>query len=297
MFRHLPPLKSLQVFESAARHRSFSAAAAELALSQGAISYHVKQLEASLGLPLFYRRTRQVDLTGAGQQLYRVVHRLLRELDEETRKIAPSQQKTLLTVAVSTYFVTRWLSQRLGDFINSRPQITVRLQHAVNDPDFAVDEVDLAIRWGDGHWPDCEAELLLALPMIAVCAPALMERGPGIKNPGDLRHQTLLHDQDGIDRWQEWLQAAGLDPSEAIDGPVIVDPNVRVQAAIDGHGVVLANPLLQPEIDAGQLLEPFDIRLQDYGYYLVYRRDTARREPFRLFRQWLLDAAESFCAG
>ena len=296
MFRRLPPLKSLLAFEAAARHRSFSLAANELALTPGAISYQVKQLEASLGVALFHRRTRRVDLTAAGQRLYHAAHRLLRELDDEIRQIAPARQASLLTVAVSTYFVTRWLSPRLGAFLNACPQVTVRLQHAVNDPDFAVDEVDLAIRWGDGRWQDCASELLVELPMIAVCAPALLDGERGLRQPRDLRHQTLLLDQPGIDRWPEGLRAAGIESARADEGTVIVDPNVRVQSAIDGHGVVLANPLVQPDIDAGRLVEPFDVRLDGYGYHLIFNRTAASREPVRLFRDWLMSQVGALAA-
>ncbi|MYH89595.1 MAG: hypothetical protein F4128_01905 [Gammaproteobacteria bacterium] len=97
-----------------------------------------------------------------------------------------------------------------------------------------------------------------------------------------------LRDQAGTDRWPEWLWRAGLDPAHATDGPVIVDPNVRVQSAVDGHGLVLvSSPLIQAEIDAGDLVEPFDIRLQDLGYYLIYRQHSEQHLAFRLFRQWL----------
>ena len=113
MFEHLPPLKSLRAFEAAARLGSFTVAARELSLTQGAVGYQVKRLETSLELALFHRSVRQISLTPAGRSLYRTVHRLLRELDDEVHAISPRQQPMLLTVSVSTFFVTRWLSQRL----------------------------------------------------------------------------------------------------------------------------------------------------------------------------------------
>ena len=147
-------MKALHAFEAAARHRSFTEAATEPSLTPGAVGYRIRQLESGLGINLFDRRTRQVVLTTAGESLSRTTHRLFRELDDEIRRIAPRQNRNLLTIGVTTYFVTRWLSQRLGIFINDHPEITLRLQHSVNDPDFTVDEVDLAIRWGDDQWPD-----------------------------------------------------------------------------------------------------------------------------------------------
>ena len=288
-------MKALHAFESAARHGSFTEAAAELSLTPGAVGYQVRQLESSLGIALFNRRTRQIVLTAAGESLFRTAHRLFREFDDEIRRISPRKNRNLLTVGVTTYFVTRWLSQRLGSFMNEHPEITLRLQHSVNDPDFTVEEVDLAIRWGDGRWPGSQSDLLIEMPMIVVCSPSLLEGNSAIRQPRDMLGHTLLHDQAGTDRWPEWLRRAGLDPAHSTDGPVIVDPNVRVQSAVDGHGLVLASsPLIQAEIDAGDLVEPFDIRLQDLGYYLVYRQHSEQHLAFRLFRQWLRTQIEIY---
>lgn len=291
MFNQLPPLKALRAFEAAARHGSFTAAAGELSLTQGAISYQVRHLESKLGIALFQRSARQVTLTPQGQSLYRATHRLFRELEDEVHKIAPGKDQLILTVSVSTYFVTRWLSKRLGHFLNKHPEVTIRLQHSVNDPDFTVEDVDLAIRWGNGGWQQGESELLIPSPMMAVCAPDLM---PGKAGLEVLRHQTFLHDQDSTDGWREWLRQAGLDDMEAGRGPVIDDPNVRVQSAIDGQGLVLANNLLNDDIAAGRLIEPFAIRLEGYGFHLLYESTAKRRNAFQLFRQWLLQEAEQF---
>ena len=294
MFNHLPPLKALRAFEAAARNSSFTEAAKELSLTQGAISYQVRQLESSLDFTLFQRSARQVNLTNAGQSLFRITHRFFRELEDEIHNIAPGKDQLILTVSVSTYFVTRWLSKRLGKFLNNPPEITIRLQHSVNDPGFAVEDVDLAIRWGDGNWSQSVSEMLIPSPMIAVCSPGLTSAGGGLKRIEDLRQQTFLHDQEGNDSWREWLTRAGLDELEAGPGPVIVDPNVRVQSAIDGQGLVLASILLIDDINSGQLVEPFNIRLEGYGFHLLYSESTKRRNAFSRFRTWLLDEARSF---
>jgi LysR family glycine cleavage system transcriptional activator len=294
MFNHLPPLKALRAFEAAARNGSFTEAAKELSLTQGAISYQIRILESSLGISLFKRSARQVNLTDAGQSLFHTTHRLFRELENEIHSIAPGKEQLILTVSVSTYFVTRWLSKRLGQFLNSHPEITIRLQHSVNDPDFTFKDVDLAIRWGDGSWPHGESEMLIPSPMIAVCSPQLMAGDNGLKQIDDLRQRTFLHDQEGNDGWAEWLAKAGLEALESGPGPVIVDPNVRLQSAIDGQGLVLANILILDEIDSGRLVEPYNIRLEGYGFHLHYTDSTKRRNAFLLFRQWLLNEAESF---
>jgi len=294
MFKQLPPLKSLRAFEAAARVSSFTDAAKELSLTQGAISYQIKLLESSLGIELFVRSPRQVSLTDAGQSLFRTTHRLFRELEDEIHSLAPGKDSSILTVSVSTYFVTRWLSKRLGKFINKYPEITIRLQHSVNDPDFTLEEVDLAIQWGIGIDPHSVSELLVPSPMIALCAPQLIDAGLDDTNLDSLRQQTFLHDQESNDGWGEWLKMAGLGDLGAGSGPVILDPNVRVQSAIDGHGLVLANILLLDDVAAGRLVEPYNVRLEGYGFHLLYAESAKKRSAFLLFRQWLLDEAKLF---
>ena len=277
---------------------SFNAAAIELSVTPGAISYQIKQLESSLESPLFYRHTRQVELTDAGMRLHETVHRLFQELKSEIERISPNRKETQLTVSVTTYFVTRWLSPRLGKFLTAHPEITIRLQHSVNDPDFTVEDADVAIRWGDGEWNDSRlvgshSELLFNLPMIAVCSPKLQTGKKALKKPDDISQHILLKDQPGIDCWPEWLQLAGVEANIINTSADIVDPNVRIQSAIDGHGLVLANPLLNADIESGSLSEPFNIRLHGYGYYLLSTPQAAKNNAFRLFRRWLLDEATS----
>ena len=269
----------------------------ELSLTQGAISYQVRHLEAELGIALFKRSARQVSLTAEGQSLYRTTHRLFRELEDEIHHIAPGQDQLILTVSVSTFFVTRWLSKRLGDFLNSYPEITLRLQHSVNDPDFAVEDVDLAIRWGKSDGPGSESELLIPSPMFAVCSPKLIKGDNPAARLKELRGQIFLHDQESNDGWRKWLRLAGLGDLDAGVGPVIIDPNVRVQSAVDGHGLVLANILLNEDITAGRLIKPFEVQLEGYGFHLLYTPTVKRLRAFQLFRKWLLQECADFNAA
>ncbi len=289
MFEQLPPLKALRAFESAARQQSFTAAAKELFVTQGAISYQIKQLEEKLNIALLKRGVRQIKLTQAGERLFRVVHRQFRELEDEVVSISPDRFQTVLTVAVSTFFATRWLTRRLGDFLYKHPEVALRLKHSVNDPGFEISEVDVAIRWGKGDWKNTESELLFASPMIALCSSSLNNGEQPVRQLKDLKKQVFLHDQAGNDGWKEWLVKAGLSELGAGAGPVIVDPNVRVQSAIDGYGFVLANQLLEEDIKNNKLVEPFDIQLEGFGFHLLYTETIKQREAFTVFRQWLLD--------
>ena len=292
MFAQLPPLKSLRAFESAARHQSFTTAARELCLTQGAVSYQIKLLESKLGTPLFYRGVRQVSLTAAGERLFRITHRILKDLQDEVSSISPKYAPMTLTISVSTFFATRWLSKHLGDFLFQHSEVALNMQHSVNDPNFNLEDVDLAIRWGRGNWPDAESELILASPMIAVCSPSLVNGPNPIRTLDDLKQHIFLHDQPGNDGWREWLAKAGLDALGEGKGPVILDPNVRVQSAIDGHGLLLGNYLLEDEIKQNLLVAPFDIQLEGLGFHLLYTKVRRRRKAFTLFRQWLLNCLQ-----
>ncbi len=292
MFQNLPPLKSLLAFEAASRHLSFTDAANELSLTQGAISYQIKRLESHLGIKLFTRKVRQIELTTEGLRLFETTQQLLQKLNDDIQLIAPSKNKNqqVLTISVSTFFATRWLSRRLGVFLNQHPEITLRLQHSVNDPDFMVDEVDMAIRWGNGEFPNCHAELLLSMPMKAYCSPKLLKGESLIKERSDLKNQIFLKDQVGNDYWHAWLEKAGMIDIDPSKGPVIIDPNVRIQSAIDGHGIILGNPMLEDECKRGELVELFgEVQLDGLGFYLLYKEQNLHSKTLSLFNDWILD--------
>ena len=286
MFSNLPPLKALRAFEAAARHLSFTRAANELCVTQGAISYQIRQLESRLDFSLFHRSIRSIQLSTQGEQLYRTVHRHFNELELEINKLSATSKQQEFTVAVSTFFATRWLSPRLGEFLIKYPGITLGLQHSVNDPDFTIDEVALAIRWGSGEWSNVESELLFPLPTYPLCAPKLVNGPKPLKQLQDISDHKLLRDQPGIDRWSEWLTRAGI-ADLATSSAIIVDQNVRIQSAIDGHGVLLGNDLIKKEIEDGSLVTPLTTALDDTGFFLVCARNQLQRESFKIFHDWI----------
>ena len=289
MFANLPPLKSLRAFESAARHLSFKAASEELSQTQGAISYQIKILEAFCQTALFTRQVRQVHLTASGKNLYQCVHQLLETLEEKVVEIKPDQNvQSLLTVSVSTFFAMRWLSPRLGRFMNDNAGITLSLQHSVNDPDFFLEPGAMAVRWGDGIWPGYVAVELFSSPMIALCSPKILEAFDQTRNLEGLSNHVLLSDQQGNDGWHHWLQLAGISRSNKSSRSLIIDPNVRVQSAIDGQGFILGNRLLADDIESGRLVEPFDVRLQGMGFYLVFQEQSLLQLQNRKFHDWIL---------
>ncbi len=283
MTYRLPPLNAFRTFEVVARLQSFSKAAGELLLSQGAISYQIKNLEEKLDIVLLHRNARNVTLTEEGARLLPVVRSALRRLEEEIAAIHAERQGGILTIAISTYVATRWLSPRINDFLRHSPGTVIQLRHGVEDPVPGPGGVDLAIRWGQGHWPGFAAEPLIGSPMQPYCSPTLARR---LSQPRDLLALTLLREEPPFDLWEAWLARAGLAAEAPMYALTISDSNVRVRAAVDSQGVVLADVLVAEELARGSLVAPFDIALEGWGYFLLYEPALADKPAVAAFLEW-----------
>jgi LysR family glycine cleavage system transcriptional activator len=286
----LPALAALRAFEAVARHASFTRAAEELGVTQGAVSYQVRELEAELGLALFRREGRGVRATEAAERLLPSFRRALGEIADAIAAVAPAGAEPKLTVALSTYFAAHWLSKRLGGFSQRHPAIRIRLQHPEFSA-FAADEVDMAIRWARADWKvaDLVAEFLFEASIAPVCSPALRDGPPRLVEPGDIPRHTLLRDEVTREAWAAWWSLAGIARPIPAREVTINDPNVYIQAAIDGQGIALADDLVADDVALGRLVEPFDIRLGGYGYFLVYPRDRPLKPAARAFRDWIAE--------
>jgi LysR family glycine cleavage system transcriptional activator len=210
MRRRLPPLKTLPAFELAAERASFSAAAGELNLTHGAVSRQIKALESHLGVPLFRRRNRSIELTEAGIAFLPGVRQALHLLESTTAQVATSPREGALVVSSIATFMMRWLIPRLYEFNTLHRRIEVRLSASHLPVDFARDGVDVAIRLGRPPWP----RNVLATPFLAdrigpVCAPALLD-GRGALRLADLRRCTLLSADTRPDSWSDWARARGV---------------------------------------------------------------------------------------
>ncbi len=283
----LPSLKALQTFEAVSRHGSFTKAAEELGVTQGAVSAQIAKLEEALGVRLFLRSTRQVHLSDRGRGLARACRRAFDGISEEVELIRAGSSERVLTIAVSTYVTTRWLSRRLSSFLSRHPDIAVRFHHSVNEPDFSVENVDLAIRWARAGDAECGGEMWLPSGKRVMCSPTLCEGPAAIREPADLCRHTILKDFPSIDNWDEWFELAGLEMRADQPSTTLKDPVVRVQAAIDGLGLVLADDIAKDDVAAGRLVEPFNVEVRGYGYHLVPSRQPDERPALRQFRAWL----------
>lgn len=288
MSRALPPLGSLHAFEAAARHLSFKAAAEELHVTPGAISQQIKLLEDRLGVSLFVRRTRGIELTEAGRLLLGPTQQAFRLLTDAVARVREADDANILTVSVLPSFAALWLVPRLGRFRERYPDIDVRISATPKLADFERDDVDVVIRYGLGKYPDLHVEHLLADDLFPVCSPKLLEGTAPLKNPGDLARHTLLHDELRQE-WPLWLRAVGIEGIDASRGPSFSLWELSLQAAIAGQGVALGHSTLVAEyLKSGQLIRPFQISSpSEFGYHLVCLPRRAREPKIMAFRSWL----------
>ena len=283
---------SLRVFEVVARHLSVTAAARELNLTKGAVSYRINQLEADLGFSLFTRRHRGIVLTEKGRKLWHVAQSSFRDLDREIAELR-DEGGGHITIGLATYVASRWLSPRLMTFISGHPSIALRLQPLIDPVDLGAHNIDMAIRWGKGDWTDLEIEPLLSCPAFPTAGTAIAAHVAEVGLEAALPDLPLLHDRDSSVAWRDWHQAAGLSYRPARDGLVIPDPNVRVQAVIDGQGIALYDDLVATEVEAGRLHPISAVKLADYGYFLAYPKDALGNPNLAAFRAWILREART----
>jgi LysR family transcriptional regulator, glycine cleavage system transcriptional activator len=292
--RRLPSLNALKAFEAAARHQSFTKAAQELCVTQGAVSHQVKALEAELGCRLFNREHRRLIITSAGQSYLVVVRDAFDRLALGTENLLQRHNAGALTVSTSPNFASKWLVHRLGRFAEQHPTIDLRVAATLQHIDFAREDFDLAIRHGDGNWPGLHVTRLCAEELFPVCSPTLVRGRHALRLPVDLKHHTLLHINERRD-WGTWLEAANVTDADFSRGPVFNQASMAIDAAIDGQGVALARSALAAwDLGAGRLVRPFALALKaPYAYWIVCPKPTAALSKIATFREWLLaEAAE-----
>ena len=238
MPRSLPPLNALRAFEAAARHGSFTRAAGELFVTQGAVSQQVKALELDLGAKLFHRAPSGLELTDSGRDYLGVVREALDRIALGTERLRRRQGSGALTVSVSPDFAAKFLVHRLGRFSHEHPEISLRISADLHHVDFARDNVDMAVRHGDGNWPGLEAARLCPERLFAVCSPGLVPKFGDLFGAADLLKLPLLH-HDDREIWVDWFEAAGVPGVDLSRGPVMNRAAMLIDAAVNGQGVAL----------------------------------------------------------
>jgi LysR family glycine cleavage system transcriptional activator len=291
MARRLPPLNALRSFEAAARHESFTRAADELSVTQGAVSHQVKALEQELGLKLFHRERQRLVITEAGRDYLGVVRDALDRIAVGTERLLQRQGSGALTLSTSPDFAAKWLVHRLGRFAEAHPDIDLRVSATLHHVDFAREEVDLAVRHGDGHWPGLHVERLCVEQLFAVCSPNLVAR-QRLTRPADVLKFKLLH-LEGSNEWSRWFESAGVVGAGQSPGLVLNRASMLIDAAVDGQGIALARTALAAwDLINGRLIRPFPgtLRLAK-SYWLVCSKATAMLPKVKTTRDWLLAEA------
>jgi len=293
MLRRLPSLNALKAFEAAARHESFTKAADELAVTQGAVSHQVKALEAELGLRLFNRERQRLIITDSGRNYLEVVRDAFDRLAVGTHRLLQTQKAGVLTVTASPNFAAKWLVHRLGRFVDAHPDIDLRVSASKEHIDFAREDIDVAVRHGDGHWPGLSVTRLCAEELFPVCSPKLMRGRGALRTPADLARHTLLHVNDRRD-WSKWLEAAEVTGADVDRGPIFNQASIAIDAAVDGQGIALARTALAAwDLGAGRLVRPFPLALKaSFAYWIVCPKSTADLPKIMTFREWLLAEAK-----
>jgi LysR family glycine cleavage system transcriptional activator len=292
MTGRLPSLNGLRVFEAAARHLSFTAAAAELNVTQTAISHQIRRLERELGIALFVRRNRTLALTPEAIDYLPGVRAAFNDLRLATDQLRRRDQHHVLTVSTLASLAAKWLLPRLSAFQEAHPGIDVRITTSTALVDFKSGDVDAAIRYGRGQWPGLRADWLMDDQLFPVCSPALLTGDKPLRCPEDLAAHTLLTTSGGYDDdWRLWLTAAG-QPDIARPGLSFDLIFMTIQAAIDGLGVAMGRTsYVEADIAKGRLVVPFKIKLpDDWGFYLVSPKATADSPKLAAFRHWLTAA-------
>ena len=292
MSRRLPSLNALKAFEAAARHESFTRAAAELCVTQGAVSHQVKALEAELGVKLFRRERQRLAITRAGREYLAVVRDAFDRVALGTERLVQRQSSGVLTVSTSPDFAAKWLVNRLGRFAEAHPEIDLRIAAQMHHVDFAREDVDLAVRHGDGNWPGLASVSLCPEELFAVCSPKLLADDRGAGHASVVLKFPLLHFNDRND-WDRWLAAAGLADAEAIHGPVFNHASMLIDAAVNGQGIALARTSLAAwDLLNGRLVRLLSIVLPvSKLYWIVWPAVTSALPKIITFREWLRDEA------
>jgi LysR family glycine cleavage system transcriptional activator len=309
----LPPLNALKAFEIVARHLSVKKAAAELNVTPAAISHQIKALEEHLGVQLFHRQHRALQLTDTARGCLPRLREGFENIAQAVERLRAYRGTGMLTVSSAPSFAARWLMPRLHRFLDAHPDTDVRVSARLRQVSEAgrgglaeratldawLADSDVAILYGRGDYPGYRVDKLLSLTITPICSPKLVTQPKHpLTTPADLKHHLLLHDDtgelyDGIAFWEVWIEAAGVKGVDVTRGSHFSHAVLAFEAAAEGHGVVASMPVLaEADLHATRLITPFALRVPlQSAYYLVCSEAIAARPAVAAFREWLLGEA------
>jgi LysR family transcriptional regulator, glycine cleavage system transcriptional activator len=294
MLRRLPSLNALKAFEAAARHESFTRAAEELFVTQGAVSHQVKALETELGLKLFNRERQRLVITEAGRQYLDVVRDAFDRISLGTARLTQRQSSGVLTVSTSPDFAAKWLVHRLGRFSELHPEIDLRVSASMHHVDFAREDVDMAVRHGTGNasWSGLNGVRLTDESLFPVCSPHLLVGDSHQQEASGALRLPLLHLDDDTG-WTRWFATAMIERPTPLQGLIMNHASMVIDAAVNGQGIALARTTLAAwDLINKRLVAPFAQTLPlSSAYWIVAPRATADMPKIATFRDWLLSEA------
>jgi LysR family glycine cleavage system transcriptional activator len=289
----LPPLNALRAFEATARHLSFRRAAEELFVTQGAVSRHILKLEGFLGIRLFVRLHKRVELTREGNSYLHEVRDAFLRISHATRNLTAGTDAKLLRIKLPPTCAIRWLVPRLGRFHAHHPDFAVQVTTSHDPVSFDRDEVDAAIQYGEAFGPQLVSERLFREVLIPVCSKTLIRRPHRLARASDVARHVLLHSIRRPSDWQQWFKAAGVPDYSTEQGMSFENSTLTYQGAVDGLGIAIAQyAFVADDLASGRLVAPLDIRVHNtVGYHLVIPADRERLAKIRAFKVWI--AAEA----
>lgn len=289
--KQLPPLEPLIAFESSARHLSFTAAAKELNLSQAAVSQQIRNLERSLGVELFSRSHRSIQLSAHGLVYRNSISPALKQIALATTELKTPSVNSRLTIAADQSIASMWLIPRLPDFQQSYPDITVRLVASDIEQDCLSDDIDIAIIHGDGNWQGYQAEELFPEEIFAVCSPEYLKQNPDISSLSALTDEVLLSLENSHWNWMDWRTWLS---NNDVHLPVqhqrlhINNYPLLIEAAKNGQGVALGwRYLIDANVQNNSLVKPLETSVKtSFGYHLVWPMNANESPNAAIFRDW-----------
>ena len=312
MSHSLPPLTALRAFEGVAKHLSFKKAAEELSVTSAAVSHQIHQLEELLGVRLFHRRHRGIEMTEIAQMCIPKLQEGFDCLRQAIDRVRDFRGADVLTVGASPSLASHWLMPRLHRFVIGHPEIDVRVSTRMRqfsrlprgkrgDSQSVLTwagEVDVVVAFGNGDYPGMRIDRLLPLSITPLCSPALLAGSKPLRRAGDLRHHSLLHDDrgvlfEGVAFWDLWLKKAKVAAVDTNQGPHFAHSVMALEAAMENLGIVASTPALAAaDLAAGRLVAPFALQVPiASSYYVVSNEPASKRGIVSVFRDWLLEEA------
>lgn len=293
MKHSFPPLNPLRTFEVAARLGSLTLAAEELNVSQVAVSRQVKVLEEYLGVTLFKRLHRGIEMTDEGRQLQEGITRAFQDIANASRRVSRRGRRDILAIQSYTTFSQRWLIPRLTHFHDAFPRIEVRLSSSIVPVDFETQNLDAAIRAGKGDWPELHSEKLVDIELIPICSPEY-QRQNQLKHPDDLSRVRLLHSMARPTDWAAWIKRVGAD--------VNPEPGIRFEssalayeaASLDSGVALAVKVFVKRQLQSGSLIAPFEQTCYSgEGYFLTWPQKVSPSQPLIKFLDWIREQMDS----